>query len=93
MLSGGEADVAFWTRNSGGIQDMTIEGVNQEDWEELFDIEDEADERWVNVINEKLVAGFNAVQYGAMDIPEGLVISDPYYESFSVLLVKKSLIE
>ena len=45
MLSGDEADVAFWTRNSGGIQDMTIEGVNQEDWEELFDIEDEADER------------------------------------------------
>ena len=43
-------------------------------------------------INEKLISGFNAVQYGTMDIPKDMFISYPYYTSSSVLLVKSLLL-
>ena len=55
--------------------------------------ESPADAHWADVINEKLVSSFDAAQYGNMDTLEGLVVSDPYYTSTSVLLVKKSLTE
>ena len=93
MLTSGEADIAFWTRSSDGYIFFTEENLTPEDWEELFDIEDEEDLKQVELIEEKLLPGMDMETYGNMDVPEGLVISSPYYGSVSVLLVKKETLE
>ena len=93
MLTSGEADIAFWTRSCDGYIYLTEEGVGPENWEELFDIETEEDRKMAELVAEKLVPLLDMEMYSSMDIPEGLVISSPYYGSVSVLLVKKDFLQ
>ena len=65
------------------------EDIETSDWNNMYKAENEEDKGWVDYINEKILPNFDVMQYGTMDIPEGLEISSPYFTSTNVFVVKK----